>query len=281
MPKKIFLVNLDLPQYVGVAQGAKNSFGLPTKLFRIDYHGVYEIGTQKVDILPSLSNIQNYPKSISVSRIPMDKRKDEFSFFALDEFTNDINEKATLLFVLFPRLHKQIVDFEKQIIPLIKNRKNKSANLYLNDHTQYLLSQIELYFYLLKAILDLFAKLSKLFNQKASDKFGKQLHLAHTDKLNWDRKYQNYLKRQMELREWLSKYRNKFSHEFSLKVRFKQINKKWRTVISYDYYSTEGLVIPDSLEIIWSKFLAFASFFDNHFRGKLANLNIFSKENFL
>ena len=82
------------------------------------------------------------------------------------------------------------------------------------------------------------------------------------------------------MRFWLNQYRNRFAHEFSLKIRFKKNNEKWLAVVSADYHSAEGLVIPDVLNVLWDKFLEYSKFFDEHFFPKLAQLDPLVAKNF-
>jgi len=280
MGKKIFITNLSLPQYVGVRKCTiPDSYGFMRKEFRIDYSGSCDIGTQRVEMFPLLSELKDRPKSIMVSKIEKGTNQNQYTCFALEHYINDINEKTMRLLVVYYSLQRQIKNFDTQIHNVLNICDKKVPAVDLDDHTHELLSRVELFFYLLQSTLDLYAKLASVFNKNAPKKFGAQLYVSFEKKKMWDKEYQRFLSTQKELKNWLNKYRNELAHEFSLKMRFKKINRCWRTVISSNYYSTEGLVIPDALEILWAKYLKFCDFFDKHFFQKQSKLEVFADNN--
>ncbi len=273
-------VDLDLPQYIGVARSIKDPYGFQRNEFRIDYSGHCDVGVQIIDILPLTARHETRPQRIIISQIEKGRESD-YTQIVLDRNIEQINEKVTQLIIFYSNLIKQVQNFSIQINKQLKISAKTVPNIDLNDHSQLLLTNIEHYFYLLNSTLDLIANFSSIFNKKAPKKIGQQLHESLEKKLVWDNEYQVFLLSQDKFKTWLNTYRNTLAHKASLKFRFKKVDLNWLTIISYDYYSKEGLVIPESIEALHESFLNFVSFVDKHFSEKVPRLNKLVSENSL
>ncbi len=276
--RRIFINHLKPAQYIGLSQTFSDDRGLKRRKLRIDYSGLCDIGTQRIELLPGLTT-KKRPKEIVGIHVEQGRQISDYTGHLLDSLTNDINEKGSKVILLRERLMPQIDTFDRQVRSTLSLSKKQVPSIELNDHSLFLLAQIELFFYMTQATLDLLAKLSNVFNCKAPEKFGKQLYKTMTNQLTWDQGYQSFLRRQVELKEWLNSYRNIFAHTNSLKLRFTKIKGQWRSVIVKEFTDTEGLLLPDALEKLFNKFSRFCKFFDRHFAKKVRYLKKYAEGN--
>jgi len=274
-----FVENLKPAEYIGTKNLSSDKLGLMQQAFRVDFSGLYDFGFIRYNLTKKIESA--IPKNIFSIKVERGTSVEEYAGHMLVELMNDINEKGTKSIILKDLLVEEVKVFDKQVASSLNNSTKKPPALNLNNSYLLLLSKVELFFYILLSTLDLYAKLSQVFNNKAPSKFGQQLSITKQNKDIWDKEYQDFLRSQKELDEWLKEYRHIFAHEHSLKIRFTKINEEWRSVIVKDYLSNRGLLLPDILEILVDKFVNYSLFFDDYFSKKVARLNKLVKDNLL
>lgn len=179
-----------------------------------------------------------------------------------DKFSTVAKEKLTQLLIDADDIINQVKNIEQQL--------NRQTDRKFNLTERYfkVLNQIELFIVKLVSFLDLLSKLSSYFYKKIEVErvpgtYGRQKYMeGRVFKYRFDTTYQNRLLKNKLINE-LHSYRNKFSHESSLKIIPYQYRGKWRLTISEG--NKEGLKIIESIEKAIKELSRFINYYDRYF----------------
>jgi hypothetical protein len=191
----------------------------------------------------------------------------------LNVLLDDIDEKVTQWASVAARTQVAASGFESYLSTVEGTRFSFSGQVRVLE------SDVEHYCFKIISILDIYARIARIFNRQAPSKFGQQVAETRKGKL-WDKAYQDFLRGCEALSE-LRDYRNAIGHEVSLKIRPVRQGGAWRAVLVRARTDVEGLLLCPFLSELQSEFVGYACFFDKYFAAKARDLNELASNNLL
>jgi hypothetical protein len=234
-----------------------------------DFSGESELFIIQYQLLKQIES--SIPRSLLSIRVEPGRKIEDYTSHHIRTLIHEINEKFTQLLAITPSVLEQSKVLDEQI----KRNSGKVFNFY--QPIRILESHIEHFCTKVISILDLYAALAHVFNTKCPKKFGQQIAKTNQNKF-WDKCYQNNLMSYTALIA-LRDYRNKLSHEVSLKIRPAMLNGVWVTILVGSYLDQNGFLLLKFLNAIYREILEYAKFFDNYFSQKVPRLKKYVKEN--
>ena len=204
-----------------------------TRLTVVDYPGECEVFANTCHVFTELW--QSIPMRIRSVAVAPGRVMADYTGGQLNALLDDVDEKVTQWVSMVARTQTAANEFESYLSTV------QGTWFSFSSQVRALECDIEHYCFKIISILDLYARIARVFNRRSPSKFGQQVAETLRGRF-WDKDYQNFLIGCGALSE-LRHYRNAIGHEVSLKLRPVRKDGTWRAVLVRARSDIKGLLL--------------------------------------
>lgn len=271
MPLTSKIGHLRPAEYQGYTNHVEQDPASPfeTRLTAVDYSGECEVFATTCHVFTELW--PSIPMPIRSVAVAPGRVMADYTGGQLNALLDDVDEKVTQWASVAARTQAAANEFESYLSTV------QGTRFSFSDRVRALECDVEHYCFKIISILDLYARIARVFNRRSPPKFGQQVAATLNGRF-WDNGYQDFLSGCGALSE-LRHYRNAVGHEVSLKLRPVQKDGAWRAVLVRARSDFEGLLLCPFLAELQEEFVGYARFFDKYFAAKAGGLDELASNN--